>query len=59
MPRYPSATDRYAYQCSDCGAEIPAFQGLFWFTREREHGDGTIDAPYCPECGSESIECTD
>jgi DNA-directed RNA polymerase subunit RPC12/RpoP len=56
MTRYPSASDRYAYRCKECEAEIPDFQGLHWFTRERPRGDGTVDVPYCAECGAEAIE---
>jgi predicted RNA-binding Zn-ribbon protein involved in translation (DUF1610 family) len=56
MTRYPDRERRYIYSCESCGTEIPAFQGVFWFTRERERGDGTVDVPYCPDCGAEAIQ---
>jgi len=56
MPRYPDRERRYVYWCEDCGERIPAFQGLFWFVRERD--DGIVEVPYCPECGSTAIAST-
>lgn len=38
-----------------CGYRLPDFQGAFWFVKERERGDATIEVPYCPECGAESL----
>lgn len=58
MTRYPERQSRYEYACDECGARIPAFQGVFWFTRERERDEATIEVPYCPECGAEAIEST-
>lgn len=55
MTRYPDQEEGYSYQCEACGTAIPAFQGVYWFTRERQQGTHTIEVPYCPECGSESI----
>jgi len=55
MTRYPTDRSAYVYRCTDCGYRLPEFQGAFWFVRERGRGDGTVDVPYCPECGAESI----
>ena len=56
MTRYPDATPpTYEYRCGACGATVPDFQGLFWFTREAA-GDGAVEVPYCPECGATAIE---
>jgi NAD-dependent SIR2 family protein deacetylase len=55
VPRYPEDKRECVYRCTDCGYRIPDFQGTFWFVRERERGDSTIEVPYCPECKAESI----
>lgn len=55
MTRYPDRTGGYEYRCTECDAVIPDYQGVFWFTRNRERGDATVEVPYCPECRSESI----
>ena len=55
VPRYPEHEARYDYRCEECGEEIPPYQGLYWFTRERNRDGETADVPYCPECGSEAI----
>lgn len=56
MTLYPDGPKRYHYVCQDCGTEIPTYQGLFWFSDERESEDGVVDVPYCPECHSTEIE---
>lgn len=58
MTRYPTTEHAYLYYCADCGYQLPEFQGAFWFVRERTRGDGTVDVPYCPKCGTESITVT-
>ena len=57
MTRYPNAADRFDYRCDDCGARIPPFQGLYWFVRDRtvDDGDASVEVPYCPKCGGETI----
>lgn len=55
MTRYPGNEPEFVYRCIECGNRLPDFQGAFWFVREREIGDGTIEIPYCPECDSASI----
>ena len=55
MTRYPDQEERYIYYCEECGKQIQMFQGVFWFTRERQRDGETVDVPYCPDCGSESI----
>lgn len=55
MTRYPEPEKRYVYWCSECGAQIPTYQGVYWFTRERQRRDATVEVPYCPECKAESI----
>ncbi|MFB6165037.1 MAG: hypothetical protein ABEJ31_07750 [Haloarculaceae archaeon] len=55
MPRLPADRPEYVYRCTECGYRLPNFQGAFWLVRERERGDGTVEVPYCPECGAESL----
>jgi DNA-directed RNA polymerase subunit RPC12/RpoP len=55
MTRYPDDRTEYVYRCTECGHRLPDFQGAFWLVRERQRVDGTIEVPYCPECGSESL----
>ena len=55
MPRYRTDKSQCVYRCTNCGYRLPDFQGAFWFVRERERGDGTVEVPYCPECGTESL----
>lgn len=55
MTRYPDGRAAYVYRCTECGHELPEFQGAFWLARERKRGEGTIEIPYCPSCGAESL----
>jgi predicted RNA-binding Zn-ribbon protein involved in translation (DUF1610 family) len=56
MTRYPDKQTAYVYRCTECGYRLPDFQGAFWLSRDRRRGDETVEVPYCPECGSESLE---
>ena len=57
MTRYPDGDGpAYEYRCGACGATLPDFQGLYWFTREQTRAGGTVEVPYCPACGEAAIE---
>lgn len=56
MTRYPGERTAYVYRCTECGHRLPDFQGAFWLSRDRRRGDGTVEVPYRPECGSVSLE---
>lgn len=57
MTRYPDETgSEYEYRCTACGTVLSAYQGLYWFARERTVGESTVEIPYCPECGAEELE---
>lgn len=55
MTRYPNNKTGYVYRCTECGCQLADFQGAFWLVRERQRGEGTIEVPYCLECGAESL----
>lgn len=55
MPRYPDDEPEYTFRCDNCGAVIPAFQGLYWISDRGKRNGNVVDLPRCPECDSHEI----